>query len=151
MPKPENQTLRFRFANLSDAAWLAEWNLQLIRDEGHRNLMTVPQLELRLRKWLSGAYQAVIFERDDYAVAYALYRQSGEVVHLRHFFVHREQRHKGVGREAMRVLMNQVWPRRHRVLVEVLIDNRPAREFCQALGFKERSITMEIMPEDRAR
>lgn len=38
-----------RRATLADCALLAELNHQLIRDERHRNKMTVPELELRMR------------------------------------------------------------------------------------------------------
>lgn len=35
---------------------------QLIQDEGHRNRMTVAELEQRMRGWIAGEYRAVIFE-----------------------------------------------------------------------------------------
>ena len=54
--------MTFRIATQSDCALLAELNHQLIRDEGHRNAMTVPELEARLRTWLASEYRAVIFE-----------------------------------------------------------------------------------------
>jgi hypothetical protein len=45
--------LTYRLAGSSDYAALAESNHQLIRDEGHRNPMTVPELEQRLKSWLA--------------------------------------------------------------------------------------------------
>ena len=78
--------MKHRLANLSDVAWLADWNHQLIRDEGARNTMTVPELEMRMRQWLSGECQAMVFEKDDHVAAYALYRQGSNSVHLRHFY-----------------------------------------------------------------
>jgi len=53
--------MTFRGATLGDCPVLAELNHQLIRDEGRRNLMTVPELEQRMRGWLTGEYRAVIF------------------------------------------------------------------------------------------
>ncbi len=64
----------WRLAETADVAQLAEWNHQLIRDEGHRNRMTVPELEARLRGWLRGEYRAVIFSQAADPVGYALYR-----------------------------------------------------------------------------
>ena len=40
--------MKHRLANLSDVAWLADWNHQLIRDEGARNSMTVPELDMEI-------------------------------------------------------------------------------------------------------
>jgi GNAT superfamily N-acetyltransferase len=54
-------TLTFRFATQADCPLLAELNHQLIRDEGHRNRMTVPELTERMRGWLAGEYRVVIF------------------------------------------------------------------------------------------
>jgi hypothetical protein len=52
--------MTFRRASLDDCALLAELNHQLIRDEGHINQMTVPELEQRMRAWLSSEYAAIL-------------------------------------------------------------------------------------------
>ena len=54
--------MTFRFATLADTELLANLNHQLIQDEGHRNRMTVPELQRRMTEWLSSEYQAVLFE-----------------------------------------------------------------------------------------
>jgi hypothetical protein len=54
--------MKYRQATLNDSSLLAKLNHQLIRDEGHRNPMTVPELENRMRGWLSTDYEAIIFE-----------------------------------------------------------------------------------------
>ena len=41
----------YRLANNDDLDLLAEWNHQLIQDEGHRNRMTAPELRERMRGW----------------------------------------------------------------------------------------------------
>jgi hypothetical protein len=46
--------MTFRLASVDDCRLLAEMNHQLIQDEGHRNKMTVAELERRMRGWLSG-------------------------------------------------------------------------------------------------
>ncbi len=48
--------MTFRPATNDDCPLLAELNHQLIRDEGHRNRMTVAELEQRMRGWLAGEY-----------------------------------------------------------------------------------------------
>ncbi len=60
----------------NDFDLLAEWNHQLIQDEGHRNPMTVKELRQRMKDWLAGEYQAIIFIHDAEPKAYALYKES---------------------------------------------------------------------------
>ncbi len=48
----------------ADIQLLAEMNLQLIQDEGHRNPMTQAELEQRIQGWLTGAYEALIIQDD---------------------------------------------------------------------------------------
>ena len=141
-----------RLATLADVGLLASLNHQLIQDESHTNQLTLEQLSDRMTKWLQGEYRAVIFEAKEGVVAYALYcvgeRAEGErFIFLRHFFVHRAQRRKGVGREALRLLLSEVFPPRARVLLDVLYDNQGARDFWKKLGFKEHCLTLELWPE----
>jgi GNAT superfamily N-acetyltransferase len=138
--------MEYRYATAADGPLLAELNYQLIRDEGHPNPMTVAELQKRLRGWLATGYQAVIFETDSEVVAYAFYREDGAEVYLRQFFVVRHRRREGLGRQAMRLLFDQIWPKDKRLTVEVLWKNKPALEFWKALGYEERSLALEIPP-----
>jgi GNAT superfamily N-acetyltransferase len=139
--------MRYRPATLNDLPLLAEFNHQLIRDEGHRNPMTAPELAERLRGWLTTAYKAVIFENEADVLAYALYREDDHEIYLRQFFVTRTQRRQGFGRQAMQLLLNDIWPQHKRLTVEVLWRNKPAIEFWKAVGFKEYCLALEILPE----
>ncbi len=138
--------MHYRKAHLADAELLADMNHQLIEDEGHRNLMTVPELERRMVDFLEGEYDAVIFRLDDgeTPVAYALYRHDPESIYLRQFFVHRQYRRQGIGREAMRLLLDEIWPRGCPITVEVLVKNTAAYEFWKAVGFEAYSIMLEM-------
>lgn len=137
----------YRFATDADLDLLAEWNHQLIRDEGHRNPMTVPEMRERMRGWLAGEYRAVIFTVENEPVAYALYRESAEEIYLRHLFVARDHRREGIGRQAVDILHSQVWPRTKRLTVEVLTANTAAVNFWRAMGYRDYSLMLEIMPE----
>ena len=139
--------MEYRFATTSDLDRLAEWNQQLIRDEGHRNAMTLPELRERMRGWISGEYKAVVFGPEADPVAYALYRENATEVYLRQLFVRRDRRSKGIGAAAMDVLRNQLWPRHKRLTVEVLTDNVQAVRFWRSIGYKDYCLTLEIMPE----
>ncbi|HEY5913795.1 MAG TPA: GNAT family N-acetyltransferase, partial [Verrucomicrobiae bacterium] len=115
--------ITFRPATLDDCTLLAELNHQLIRDEGHRNPMTVPQLEQRMQGFIEGEYRAIIFEEYGEVVAYALYREGADEIYLRQLFVVRHRRRKGIGRRAVETLRSQLWPKTKRLTVEVLVAN----------------------------
>lgn len=139
--------MNFRRATVDDCAMLAELNHQLIRDEGHRNKMTVPELERRMKEWLASEYTAVIFEEDGEAVAYALYRDRPDELYLRHFFVARERRRQGIGRKAMGILRSQIWPKDRPLTVSVLVANTAAIAFWHAMGYKDYCLNMEVLPK----
>ncbi|HXR46088.1 MAG TPA: GNAT family N-acetyltransferase [Candidatus Limnocylindrales bacterium] len=140
--------MTFRRATLNDCARLAALNQQLIRDEGHRNPMTVPELEQRMKAWLTSEYAAVLFEDDAEAVAYALYREEPEEIYLRQLFVVRNRRRRGIGRQAMEILRSQIWPKHKRLTVEVLVRNTAAITFWRAVGYQDYSLTLEILPQN---
>ena len=109
--------------------------------------MNVPELEERMRGWIEGEHQAVIFEEGGREVAYALFRGDEKEIYLRQLFVVREHRRRGYGREALRILREQIWPRDKRLTVEVLVRNPAAVAFWRAVGYSDYSLTLEIMPE----
>ena len=143
--------ITFRFAAVGDCARLAEWNHQLIRDEGHRNPMTVTQLEKRMRGWLKKEYRAVIFEEKGGWVAYALYREEAQEIYLRQLFVARERRREGIGKRAAGILREKIWPKNKRLTLEVLAANAAGLAFWRAEGYADYSLMLEIMPKRRRR
>jgi predicted acetyltransferase len=138
--------MNFRRATLDDSPRLAELNHQLIRDEGHRNKMTVPELEQRMRGWLASEYAAFIFEDKGDVAAYALYREQPEEIYLRQLFVVRDRRRNGIGRKAVEILRSEIWPKNKRRTVEVLTQNTGAVAFWRAMGYKDYSLQLEILP-----
>ncbi|MDO8544974.1 MAG: GNAT family N-acetyltransferase [Opitutaceae bacterium] len=138
--------LSWRDASEADLELLAEWNHQLIRDEGHRNPMTKDELRGRMKKWLEGEYRAVIFS-DSEPVAYALFKTESELVYLRQLFVRKERRRAGVGRSAMQLLQREIWPTGVRLTVDVLCANHGAIAFWRSVGYRDYCLTLEIMPK----
>ena len=137
--------MRWRYATVEDAGTLARMNQQLIDDEGHRNCMTRHELEERMRGWLlSQEYSAALFESDEELVAYALFRVEVDKVHLRQFFVVSHRRRQGIGREAIQILRNEIWPPGRRLTVDVLVANTVGVGFWRSLGYVDYSLTLEI-------
>ncbi|HKD37179.1 MAG TPA: GNAT family N-acetyltransferase [Pirellulales bacterium] len=135
--------MRYRRASIDDAMLLAEMNFRLIRDEGHRNPMTVGQLTQRMSGWLRDEYQAVLFEDEQGVAGYALYKPEPDWTNLRQFFVEPARRRQGVGRAAIAWLLQNAWKDSPRIRVEVLIGNLPGIEFWRAVGFVDYSLTLE--------
>lgn len=141
--------LSWREATDSDIGLLAEWNYQLIRDEGHRNSMNAEELAVRMKTWLAGDYRAVVFSAERPA-AYALFREDASSVYLRQFFVRREQRRQGVGRAAFEILRARIWPLDARLTVDVLCRNVAGIAFWRSMGYEDYCLTLEIMPQPPA-
>ena len=107
--------------------------------------------------------EAILFEQDTFILAYALYKLENEYIYLRQFFVSRDQRRRRlrrlradrrrgsgrrrfrqVGRQAMLLLILEIWPAHLPVRLELLVDNEVARRFWKALGFSDYAVTMEL-------
>ncbi|HTS17546.1 MAG TPA: GNAT family N-acetyltransferase [Verrucomicrobiae bacterium] len=139
--------MTYRRATSNDCPLLADLNHQLIRDEGHRNPMTIPELEQRMRDWLiGGEYVAILFEETGNVVAYALYREQPDEIYLRQLFVVRERRRQGLGKQAMHLLRSEIWPKTKRLTVEVLVANTAAVAFWRSVGYRDYSLKLEIVP-----
>jgi GNAT superfamily N-acetyltransferase len=141
----QKMKLSWREASVADLGLLAEWNHQLIRDEGHRNSMTIDQLAQRMKGWLQGEYRAVVFSQEE-PVGYALFRREESLIYLRQLFVQRDRRRAGIGRAAFAILRDEIWPRDVRLTVDVLCQNQAAIAFWRSVGYRDYCLTLEIMP-----
>jgi len=133
----------YRRAAVEDAPALAVMNWQLIRDEGHRNPMSVAELEARMCAWLSNEYEAMILEVAGQVAGYALYRRDPDYVYLRQFFINPQFRREGIGRAAIHWLSEHAW-NRQRVRVDVLVNNSAGVAFWRAVGFTDYCLTLEL-------
>jgi ribosomal protein S18 acetylase RimI-like enzyme len=95
----------------------------------------------RMRDWVSGAYNAALFVEIE-VLGYALWRNEEEFSYIRHFYIQRGFRRKGVGTEAFRLLVSTYW-QGSLLRLEVLSGNLDAQHFWQSLGFKQYCITLE--------
>lgn len=122
---------------------LAPMNHQLIRDEGHRNSMSVAELEQRLQAWLAGEYQAVLFEDEQGTAGYALFKREPDWIYLRQFFVQPQRRRHRIGKAAMTWLMENMWKGAPRIRLDVLVGNLSGISFWRSLAFADYCVTME--------
>jgi ribosomal protein S18 acetylase RimI-like enzyme len=67
------------------------------------------------------------------------------------FFVARDKRCGGIGRECVKILFSQVWPKDKRITVDVLCQNEGAIAFWRAIGFTDYCLALEIYPDLRTK
>lgn len=139
--------ITYRFASEKDLDLLAQWNHQLIQDEGQRNRLSLAQLRDRMHKWISEEYRAVLFESEQIPIAYALFREDPDEIHLIHLYVSRKRRRQGIGHYCVDILRLELWPSDKRLIVEALVKNESTIQFWNSIGFSPYRLTMEIMPE----
>jgi predicted acetyltransferase len=136
--------LEFRFAVQNDVPWLARMNRELIRDEGHRNKMSLAELEQRMSDFLNNEYEAVIVSSGRNDIGYVLYRKEPEWLYLRQIFVIDKMRRKGIGRKIIEWLKDNPWKDCKIIRTDVLVDNINGINFWKAVGFEEYCITLEM-------
>ena len=147
MKLDKQNIIEYRIATVDDLSLLAKMNRELIEDEKHRSRsMTMPQLEERMRGFLTGKYEAVIFEESGKTAAYSLYCDEGDHIYLRQLFVCRDRRRHGIGRKAIEILLQNIWPKDKRITLGVLSHNKEGYAFWKAVGFKDYAIELEMMP-----
>ena len=143
-------TLAYRVATTEDVSMLARMNQELTEDEGHSNRFQPESwFAERMGGFLAAEYTAIIFELSNEPVAYALYRPHADrddSLYLRQLYVTRDKRRQGIGRAAMRLLREEIWPPDKRITVEALSGNANARAFYSAVGFSEYCIEYELEP-----
>jgi GNAT superfamily N-acetyltransferase len=142
-----------RQATKADIDTLAEWNKQLIEDEGSTNPMTVEQLAERMTGFLNGDYRAVIVTADGADTGYILYKQEKneyfpdrKSVYVRQYFIDRTKRSKGIGETAFNIIADKHL-KGAELNLDVLEDNPKGRRFWEKIGFKPNYTAMKRKPQ----
>jgi len=128
--------------SLSDVEELAQLNKKLIEDEKSDNRMDSEQLKTRMRDFLEGEYNAYLFMEEDCVIGYALVRHTSNPLYLRQFFIARNFRRHGKGRDALKLLLREL--KTDKIDIEVLSWNEAAIKFWESCGFIERSRYMRL-------
>ncbi|WP_254508851.1 GNAT family N-acetyltransferase [Anatilimnocola floriformis] len=143
--------LKLRAATADDYQQLGEMNRQLSDDEQSRNPMNAAQMADRMEKWLHEGWQGILFELNSAIVGYSIFKIGSDYydpsipeVHLRQFLIVREQRGQGLGRQAMRSLVETVFPRGAVIHLDVLATNPRGLRFWQSVGFQHYSTAMKF-------
>lgn len=138
--------MQIRECTAADVMLLAAMNKRLIEDEKSSNPMSIAELEDRMSGFLSGSYNAYLFEENKTAIGYALVDHSREPLYLRQFYIEREHRRKAYGVNAFRLLTEHL--RTDRIDIDVLSHNEAGRAFWRKCGFSETCISMRYERRD---
>ena len=139
-----------RFATLADVETLANWNKQLIEDEGSRNPMGIQQISERMTGFLKKDWRAVILSVDGEDTGYMLYKESVDdyfpdqpTVYIRQFFIHRDHRSQGFGEASFNFIAEKYFPKGSELSLEVLESNPRGHMFWEKIGFQNYCTTMK--------
>ena len=138
--------IEMRECTVDDAPLLAEMHLQLVEDERADTQMDLAQMEVLMRERIAAEYRAFAFLESGRVVGYALCDMSREPVYLRHFFICRDARRKGYGRQAIQALLERLGIRT--LDIEVYSWNERGVAFWSALGFETRCYAMRLKVGD---
>ncbi len=138
--------MEYRIATAADAHLLAAMNHQLIRMKAIAIRCRSPNLEtVRMQAWLDGESTRPFCSKTSRESAwYALFKREPDWIYLRQFFVQPERRRRGIGREAVRWLLENVWKDASRIRLDVTHPaNSSGIEFWRSLGFSNYCVTLE--------
>ena len=127
-----------------DILQIARWNIELHEDEGSTP-MTVDDAEVRLRKWFTDdSFHALIISVESRSVGYLLYqlhpptpdiRGSTKSIYIRQFYIIREARRSGYGKNAIDLFTQQFINQNQPLHLDVKITNPGGQKFWESLGF----------------
>ncbi len=135
--------ITLRSATQPDLPLLAAMNRRLIEDEGSSNPMDEEALRVRMAGWMRRrVYHFDLFVASGNPVGYAAYQVRREQydpqrtnVFLRHLYIEREHRRRGLGRTAFELLVQTRFPAEASIDLNVLDDNLAGQRFWVSVGF----------------
>ena len=141
----------------ADLTLLAEMNKRLIDDERSRNPMTVSELRERMRGWLLTDWHIRLFnDETKNVVGYAVYQLRPDdyfpemkIVYLRQLYIEREHRSRGLGQQALQLLIEREFCEASAVVIEVLETNPRGYHFWSKTGFEPYCTTMRLPIQSR--
>jgi ribosomal protein S18 acetylase RimI-like enzyme len=123
-----------------DAETLADMNRMLIEDEKAETALSPAQLQERMAGFLQSEYQACMFSANGKVVGYALCNIQRAPIYLRQFFICREERRKGYGKQAFQALLDHLNSKE--IDIDVYVWNNAGVAFWESLGFCKRCYNM---------
>ena len=112
--------------------------------------MTTDQLIERMAHWLECGHRCYMALQGDHPVAYCLFMDMDRQYFLRHLFVARDSRRRGIATTMLDWMYANEWTDKL-VSLEVLLRNKPAVDFYRYYGFLPTVLAMQCARPARAR
>lgn len=132
--------MEIKECTVEDVPLLAKMNQLFIEDEEQETNLSLPHLEERLRGYFRSEYLAFFFCVDEKIVGYALCSKTRTPMYLRQFFINRDERRKGYGKQAFKLLISHLGVTEKDV--DVYAWNDSAVRFWRSLGFEKQRYNM---------
>lgn len=145
----DTDSISISAASEADIPQLAELNLQLMEDERHPNMLPLEDLRARMARWVAGEYHVPVFRNGPRICGYAAWCVEERGTYLRHFFICRDQRRRGLGRAIIARLRRDHFPKDQPLQLEAAIWNKDAIAFWRAIGFRDFGLTLEMKPGEK--
>ena len=132
--------MEIKECSIDDVPLLAKMNQLFFEEEEPETNLSLPHLEERMKGYINSEYEAFFFVVDDKIVGYALCSKSKTPVYLRQFFIGRNDRRNGYGKQAFRLLIEHLGVPESNV--DVYAWNDTAIRFWRSLGFEMRRFNL---------
>lgn len=123
---------------------LAEFNRELMSEQGVPSNMTLPEIEARLHEMFDDGYCAVVFQIDGVSAGYALYRVHPKYAYIRHFHITPSRRRRATVAQAFGQLRKQELADYATIRVDVPEHKKESLSLWEDLGFRPRAIRLEL-------
>ena len=133
-------------AVIEDCDELVEMNNQLVIDEQFDVILPQDKMIERMQDFIQGSvYDCYLMVHDNVVCGYCLVDTTKTPLYLRHLFVKKEHRRKGLGKKTIQMLLQMY--KTDSLDIEVMAWNANALKFYESIGFKPRFIGMRISKE----
>jgi RimJ/RimL family protein N-acetyltransferase len=127
----------------TDKDILLKMNKQLMEDEQFDRILSDEILSNKWDEFLTDdKFTVVLFLIDDDITGYAIVQTDLKPLYLRHFFIKREFRRKGYGRESFNAMLEFL--NTNEIDLDVMSWNERGMKFWESLGFTERCRMMTL-------
>ena len=129
-----------------DLPELVEMNSQLVIDEQFDVILPQDKMIERMKDFIQGSvYDCYLMVHDSVVCGYCLVDKTRNPLYLRHLFVKKEHRRKGLGKQSIQMLLALY--KTASIDIEVMAWNANAIKFYESIGFTPRFIGMRITKE----
>ena len=130
-------------ARETDIPGLFEMNKRLMEDERFDRPLDDERLMERWHSFFDKEkYKVLLFRLEQDVAGYAVLHINQEPLYLRHFFIDRQYRRKGLGTECFGRMMEYM--NAGKMDLDVMYWNERGYAFWKSLGFTERCIMMSL-------